>query len=139
MYECRPGPRPLEALRPAATGVKRGLQRVLSRSGVPPEYDIAVGPRTKSEVPGYDAIAVTFSSEGKTSKPVTFLLSDDGKTLAQCLESRYQVQLGVRQCQRLFHQLDTRYRLPRPAVGKANPQRQAEHKKNSRRGRKTRP
>jgi len=63
----------------------------------------------------------------------------DGKTLAQCLERRYQVQLGVRQCQRLFHQLDTRYRLPRPAVGKADRQRQARHKKNSRRGRKTRP
>ena len=63
----------------------------------------------------------------------------DGKTLAECLLERYQVRLGTRQCQRLFHQLDMRYRLPRPAVGKANPQRQAEHKKNSRRGRKTRP
>ena len=62
----------------------------------------------------------------------------DGKTLARCLQERYQIPLGVRQCQRLFHQLDTRYRLPRPAVGKADPQRQAEHKKNSRRGRKTR-
>jgi transposase len=63
----------------------------------------------------------------------------DGKTLAQCLQSRYDVRLGVRQCQRLFHQLDTRYRLPRPAVGKADPQRQAEHKKNSKSWRKTRP
>ena len=63
----------------------------------------------------------------------------DGKTLAQCLERRYQIQLGVRQCQRLFHQLDTRYRLPRPAVGKADRQRQVEHKKNSRRGRRTPP
>jgi transposase len=63
----------------------------------------------------------------------------DGKTLAQCLERRYQIQLGVRQCQRLFHQLQTRYRLPRPAVGRADRQRQAEHKKNSRRGRKTPP
>lgn len=63
----------------------------------------------------------------------------DGKALAQCLAGRYQIQLGVRQCQRLFHQLETRYRLPRPAVGKADPQRQAEHKKNSRRGRKTQP
>ena len=56
---------------------------IRSRSGVPPEYDIAVGPRTKSDVPGFDAIAVTFSSEDHTSKPVTFLLSEDGKTLAQ--------------------------------------------------------
>lgn len=57
----------------------------------------------------------------------------DGKTLAECLQRRYQVQLGIRQCQRLFHQLDTRYRLPRPAVGKGDPQRQAQHKKNFRR------
>jgi transposase len=63
----------------------------------------------------------------------------DGKTLAQCLRERYQIQLGVRQCQRLFHQLDLRYRLPRPAVAKADPHRQAEHKKNSRHGRKIRP
>jgi transposase len=63
----------------------------------------------------------------------------DGKTLAQCLQSRYEVRLGIRQCQRLFHQLDTRYRLPRPAVGKADPQRQAQHKKNSRSGRRTQP
>jgi transposase len=62
----------------------------------------------------------------------------DGKTLARCLQERYQVQLGVRQCQRLFHQLNMRYRLPRPSVGQANPQRQAEHKKNSKSGRKTR-
>jgi transposase len=62
----------------------------------------------------------------------------DGKTLAQYLRDRFQVALGVRQCQRLFHQLDMRYRLPRPSVGKADPQRQAEHKKNSKSGRKTR-
>jgi transposase len=63
----------------------------------------------------------------------------DGKTLAQYLRERFQVHLGVRQCQRLFHQLDMRYRLPRPSVGKGDPQRQAEHKKNSKFGRKTRP
>jgi transposase len=63
----------------------------------------------------------------------------DGKSLAQHLQARYGVTLGVRQCQRLFHQLDTRYRLPRPAVGKADRTRQAEHKKNSKTGRATRP
>jgi transposase len=63
----------------------------------------------------------------------------DGKTLAKCLAERYEIQLGVRQCQRLFHQLDMRYRLPRPSVAKADPQRQAEHKKNSKSGRKIRP
>jgi len=56
---------------------------IRSKSSVPADYDLQIGPRTKSEVPGFDAISVTFTSEGKTSKPVTFLLSTDGKTLAQ--------------------------------------------------------
>lgn len=63
----------------------------------------------------------------------------DGKTLRVCLRKRYQVQLSVRQCQRLFRLVDTRYRLRRPVVAKADPQRQAEHKKNSKRGRTTQP
>lgn len=54
-----------------------------SRSGIPPNYQIEIGPRTKSDVPGYDAISITFASEEHTSKPITFLLSKDGKTLAQ--------------------------------------------------------
>jgi protein-disulfide isomerase len=56
---------------------------IRSRSSVPPDYDIQIGPRTKSEVPGFDAISVTFTSDGKTSKPAIFLLSTDGRTLAQ--------------------------------------------------------
>jgi transposase len=63
----------------------------------------------------------------------------DGKSLAACLQKRYGVAMSVRQCQRLFRLVDTRYRLRRPLVAKADPQRQAEHKKNSRRGRKIRP
>ena len=34
-------------------------------------------------MPGFDAISVAFRVDGKTSKPMTFLLSTDGKTLAQ--------------------------------------------------------
>jgi len=56
---------------------------ILSKSSIPPNYDIQIGPRTKSEVPGFDAISVTFSTKEKASKPLTFLLSTDGKTLAQ--------------------------------------------------------
>jgi len=56
---------------------------IRSKSSISPDYDIQIGPRTKSEVPGFDAISVTFTTEGKSSKPVTFLLSTDGKTLAQ--------------------------------------------------------
>ncbi len=56
---------------------------IRSKSSVPPDYRIEVGPRTKSDVPGFDAISVTFASDEHTSKPMTFLLSQDGKTLAQ--------------------------------------------------------
>ena len=56
---------------------------IRSKSSIPPDYDIQIGSRTKSEVPGFDAISVTFTADGKTSKPLTFMLSIDGKTLAQ--------------------------------------------------------
>lgn len=54
-----------------------------SKTNLPPYYDVVIGPRTKSTVPGFDEITVTFSSEGKVTRPMIFLLSTDGKTLAQ--------------------------------------------------------
>jgi protein-disulfide isomerase len=56
---------------------------IRAKSAITPDYEMHIGPRTKSNVPGFDEISVTFTTEGKTSKPVTFLLSADGKTLAQ--------------------------------------------------------
>jgi protein-disulfide isomerase len=56
---------------------------IRSRSDISPEYEIKMGPRTKSEVPGFDAVAVTFSHGETSSKPITFLISTDNKTLAQ--------------------------------------------------------
>ena len=56
---------------------------IREKTKVPPNYDIQIGPRTKSDVPGFDKIVVIFTAEGQTSKPIEFLLSDDGKTLAQ--------------------------------------------------------
>jgi protein-disulfide isomerase len=56
---------------------------IRSKANVSPEFEMSVGPRTKSEIPGFDKIAVTFTSDGKASKPAVFLLSEDGKTLAQ--------------------------------------------------------
>src|SRR5262249_34087902 len=55
----------------------------------------------------------------------------DGKTLAAWIDKTYGISLGVRQCQRVFRQLDFRLRKPRPAIAKANPTRQRAHKKNS--------
>jgi protein-disulfide isomerase len=56
---------------------------IRSRANLPPEYNVQIAPRSKSDVPGFDEIVVTFSAEGRGSKAVTFLLSTDGKTLAQ--------------------------------------------------------
>jgi protein-disulfide isomerase len=54
-----------------------------SRANVPAYYDVQIGGRNPSNVPGFDEITVMFSADGSNSKPMTFLLSKDGKTLAQ--------------------------------------------------------
>jgi protein-disulfide isomerase len=48
-----------------------------------PEYAITIGEPTKGDIAGYDQIVVTFTADGKTGKMAPFLLSTDGKTLAQ--------------------------------------------------------
>lgn len=55
----------------------------------------------------------------------------DGKALSEFIQQRFGVNLGVRQCQRLFRQLGFRLRTPRPVIARADPERQAEYKKNS--------
>lgn len=55
----------------------------------------------------------------------------DGKTLSAWIEKTYGIELGVRQCQRLFRQFDFRLRKPRPVLARADPVRQKTHKKNS--------
>ena len=57
----------------------------------------------------------------------------DGKTLAAWIDRQYGINLGVRQCQRLFRQLGFRLRKPRPSIAQADPARQKAHKKNSKR------
>lgn len=56
---------------------------IRSKTNLPANYDIIVGPRAHSDVAGFDEITVLFAAEGKTSKPMVFLLSKDGNTLAQ--------------------------------------------------------
>jgi transposase len=58
----------------------------------------------------------------------------DGKTLAFHLKHRYGIELGVRQCQRLFRRLEFRLRKPRGVVAKADPERQQAHKKTQKHG-----
>ena len=45
----------------------------------------------------------------------------DGKLLSAHLEQRYNVILGVRQCQRIFKQMGFRLRKPRPQVAQSDP------------------
>jgi transposase len=60
----------------------------------------------------------------------------DGKLLSHHLQVKYNVQLGVRQCQRLFSQLGFRRRKPRPMIAQADPEAQRKYKKTSSHGKK---
>jgi len=55
----------------------------------------------------------------------------DGKTLSAWIEKQFQVQLGTRQCQRLFRHLDFRLRKPRPQIAGASKTWKQNFKKNS--------
>ena len=75
---------------PAATGstlspdlARRVEILIRTRTKLPPDVLLAVGPRGHSDIPGYDQITVTFTQDGQTSKPLLFLISKDSKTLAQ--------------------------------------------------------
>lgn len=56
----------------------------------------------------------------------------DGKTLSMFILKEYNVELGVRQCQRLFRQLGFRYRKPRPLIAGTDPEVKRAYKKNIR-------
>jgi protein-disulfide isomerase len=71
-------------------GVVPALERkieimIRAELGVPPQYEVAIGPRQKSDLNGYDTIAVTFSlpSQPQKKQMVDFLLSKDASTLAR--------------------------------------------------------
>jgi len=53
----------------------------------------------------------------------------DGPVLSEYLHRRYAVDLGVRQCQRLFRQMEFRLRKPRPQVAQSDPLKVAAVKK----------
>lgn len=57
--------------------------KLRSKYNISAAYEIHLGPVTKSDIPGYDAVTVDFSADGKVSKPLGFLISTDRKTLAQ--------------------------------------------------------
>jgi transposase len=52
----------------------------------------------------------------------------DGKMLSHHLKEKYDIKLGVRQCQRLFNRLDCRLRKTRPVIAKSDDEAKAELK-----------
>ena len=64
------------------------------KAQLPPLAIVNVGSPKPSDVPGYSTIEVTFTDEGKTSHPIPFLLSNDGKTVAQF--SKYDISADPR-------------------------------------------
>jgi transposase len=61
--------------------------------------------------------------------PRDFATLWDGPVLSEHLRRHYRVDLGVRQCQRLFRRMGFRLRKPRPQVARADPLKVAEVKK----------
>jgi transposase len=55
----------------------------------------------------------------------------DGKTLSAFIQQQFDIQLGVRQCQRLFRQLGFRLRKPRSKIANTDPSQKEGFKKNS--------
>lgn len=53
----------------------------------------------------------------------------DGKLLSEHVHRRYNVELGIRQCQRLFKQMGFRFRKPRPQVAQSDPEKVQSFKK----------
>ena len=56
---------------------------IRSKSTLPLDSTMAIAEPKPTEFPGYDQIEVTITIDGKTSHPLPFLISSDGKTLAQ--------------------------------------------------------
>jgi protein-disulfide isomerase len=66
----------------AATINRRVEIMVRSEFNIPPDYNVTLGARTPSKIPGYDDLPVTLSRD-KNSQVVRFLISTDSKTLAR--------------------------------------------------------
>lgn len=71
---------------PRNPNVDRRIEvQVRSQLGVPPDWQVSVGARSKSDIAGFDTVPVTFSSSADPMKKQTlnFLISKDGNTLAR--------------------------------------------------------
>ena len=67
---------------PRSSADRRIEVLVRSQFSVPPDYEVSLGTKTRSDVPDYDSLPITFSHNGKQTV-VNFLISKDGNTLAR--------------------------------------------------------
>jgi hypothetical protein len=70
---------PAKAFGDASPAISPELSRrievaIRSRSDVPANYEFHIQSLTKSDMPGYDTVTVDFTVEGKSSRPIPFLL-----------------------------------------------------------------
>jgi protein-disulfide isomerase len=78
--------KPLAQAAPSAQAKPTALDRrveltVRSQFNVPPEYAVVIGKRSKSAVPGFDTLPVTFNHDGG-AQTMNLLISTDNNTLA---------------------------------------------------------
>jgi protein-disulfide isomerase len=69
------------ALDPATINRRVEIE-VRSEFNIPQDYNVTIGARKPSQIPGYDSLPVTLSRDNK-SQVVDFLISTDGATLAR--------------------------------------------------------
>ncbi len=71
--------------KPLSPDLQRRVEIALrTNASLPPDADVFIGPRTPSELPGYDVVSIIVkTSDGKSSSPLQFLISTDDKTFAQ--------------------------------------------------------
>ncbi len=63
--------------------IRRVQLTVRSRANLPFNYNVRVGERAKSSLPGFDELPVYLGEDGKPEQALTFLLSKDEKSLVQ--------------------------------------------------------
>ncbi len=87
LLSCRaqtPFVNPVELGKPLPPEVAHRVEVLLrQKAELPPMSTIQISPVVSSDTAGFFTVMVAVSAEGKVSHPITFLISADGKTLAQ--------------------------------------------------------
>jgi protein-disulfide isomerase len=78
------GKSPVQVGVPLTPDMARRVEVMIrSRSQITPDYTMTVGTPTASDIAGYDQVMVAFTADGGSPKSSPFLISADGKSLAQ--------------------------------------------------------